>query len=514
MKHLILSVALTCAVLAAAPAHALKLMPAGTYASGVFDESAAEIVTYDMKGKRIYVVNADSGDVDVLDASDIANPKKVRTFDFSKYGKAVNSVAFHDGMIAVAVEANDKQAPGVIVVTDAMGKVLGSFRAGALPDMVTFTPDGKYILAANEGEPNDAYSVDPEGSVTIIDISSGIGSATNRLVRFTAFNPFKEHLQAQGIRISHPKASVAQDLEPEYIAVAPDSKTAFVALQENNAVAVVDIEAARVTKILALGLKHWWHGLVFDASDKDGKINLHPWPVSSAYMPDSIVAFSKDGRDYFITANEGDSREYGDYSDEIRLGKAKLDPKRFPNAAALQDKAALGRLKTIPDLSDMDGDGDFDRIVGFGGRSFTIWDDMGNKIFDSGDEFEKILAEQYPDWFNTTNDEHKFDNRSDDKGCEPEAVEVGMIDGKLYCFIGLERMGGIMIYDITVPEKASFVSYRLDRDFSGDPKAGKAGDLGPEGVTFVPAEGSHTGEPLLIVGSEVSGTTTIYTFAK
>ncbi|WP_272700792.1 choice-of-anchor I family protein [Desulfovibrio sp. Fe33] len=497
-------------MLMAASAHALELTPAGTYSSGIFNESAAEIVAFDPEGKQVYVVNAHKNVVDVLDVSDIAKPVKKTSFDFSRYGKGANSVAYHDGMIAVAVEADPKQAPGHVVVVDRMGRTLAAFRVGALPDMVTFSPNGKYILAACEGEPNDDYSNDPEGSVSVIDISAGLDKAVNHSVRFTAFNPVKEHLQAQGVRISHPGSTVAQDLEPEYIAVSPDSRLAFVTLQENNSVAVVDIAEARVTKILPLGLKDW-SGLVMDASDKDGAINLKHWPVYSAYMPDGVSAFAMDGRNYFITANEGDSREYGDYADEKRLGKADLDSKAFPDGEALKDKKALGRLKTIPDLSDTDGDGDYDRIVAFGGRSFSIWDENGGLVFDSGDMFERFLARDHAEWFNATNDENKFDDRSDDKGTEPESAEIGVIDGRTYVFVGLERMGGIMVFDITDPRKPAFVTYRLDRDFSGDPGKGTAGDLGPEGLLFVPASESPSGTPLLIVGNEVSGTTTIYT---
>ncbi|MEZ7196903.1 choice-of-anchor I family protein [Pseudodesulfovibrio karagichevae] len=497
-------------LLMAANAFALELTPAGTYASGVFNESAAEIVAYDPVGKQVYVVNAHKNVIDVLDVTDIRKPLKKAVFDFSRYGKGANSVAYHDGLIAVAVEADPKQAPGRVVVLDRTGKVLAAFQVGSLPDMVTFSPDGKYILAACEGEPNDDYSVDPEGSISVIDISGGLDGAVNHSVKFTAFNPLKERLRAQGVRISHPGSTVAQDLEPEYIAVSPDSRLAFVTLQENNSVAVVDLARAEVTRILPLGLKDW-SKLVMDASDKDKTVNLKHWPVYSAYMPDGLSAFAMGGRNYFVTANEGDSREYGDYADEKRLAKAKLDPKAFPDAAKLQDEKALGRLKTIPDLSDTDHDGDYDRIVAFGGRSFSIWDENGKLVFDSGDIFERILARDHADWFNSNNEENKFDNRSDDKGCEPESAEVGMVDGRTYVFVGLERMGGIMVFDITNPKAPAFVTYRLDRDFSGDPEKGTAGDLGPEGIHFVPAAESHTGTALLIVGNEVSGTTTIYT---
>ncbi len=512
MNRIVFFMLLCAALIAPGVADAgVRLHKAGTYSSGVFDESAAEIVAYDRDTSQVFVVNANSGHVDVLDASDITRPRKVRHFDYSQFGGTVNSVACMNGMVAVAVEAKDKQAPGVIVVTDVRGRKLGAFKAGALPDMVTFTPDGKYILAANEGEPNDAYDNDPEGSVTVIDISRGIAKARVRQADFRGFNSKLDTLREKGVRISHPGSTVAQDVEPEYIAVGPDSRIAYVALQENNALAVVDIRSAKIRDILPLGLKDWdGNGWKFDASDKDKRINLHFWPVFGAYMPDAVAAYEVDGKTYIVSANEGDSREYGDYADEIRFGKAAIDGDSCSYAKALQDEKALGRLKVIQDLSDRDGDGDFDRIVAFGGRSFSIWDEDGRLVYDSGDEFEHVLAVRYPQWFNAGNDKNKFDNRSDDKGCEPEAVAVGVIDGRAYAFIGLERMGGIMVYDVTDPKNPEFVEYRLDRDFSGDPEKGTAGDLGPEGFKFVPASESHTGTNLLIVGSEVSGTTTIY----
>ncbi|WFS63517.1 choice-of-anchor I family protein [Pseudodesulfovibrio thermohalotolerans] len=505
-----LLLALLVLLLAAVPAAALELTPAGRYASGVFDESAAEIVVYDPEVGQAYVVNGHMNVVDVLDVSDIRNPVKKTSFDFSAYGTALNSVACRDGMIAVAVEAAPKQAPGHVVVADRTGNVLAAFRVGAQPDMVTFSPDGKYILAACEGGPDDACSVDPEGSISIIDISPGLDKAVNRSAGFAAFNPLRKHLKARGVRLSHPGSTVAQDLEPEYIAVSPDSRLAFVTLQENNSVAVVDIPKATVVEILGLGLKDW-SGLVMDASDKDKAVNLRQWPVYSAYMPDGIAAYAVNGRNYFVTANEGDSREYDEYADEKRLSKVELDPRAFPEGGKLQDNKALGRLKTITDLSDTDGDGDYDRIVAFGGRSFSIWDENGSLVFDSGDRFERILARFHAYGFNADSDKNKFDKRSDDKGCEPEGAEIGVVDGRTYVFIGLERMGGVMVFDITDPQNPFFETYRLDRDFSGDPKEGTAGDLGPEGVHFVPAAESGTGDALLFVGNETSGTTTIYT---
>ncbi len=511
MRHLLLTVVLGLILMPAQALAGTTLELAGTYASGLFDESAAEIVAFDPETKRAFVVNAHEGSVDVIDLADIANPALVTTIAFMDYGDGVNSVSFCNGMLAVAVQGASKQDNGRVVVCDADGNALADFEAGALPDMVAFTPDGNYILCANEGEPNGEYSIDPEGSVTIIDISGGLDAATVAVADFTAFNGQEAVLNEQGVRISHPGSSAAQDIEPEYIAVAPDSKTAFVALQENNAIAVVDVASATVTNIFSLGLKDWAGlGLTLDASNKDDAINMQSWPVLGCYMPDAIAAYEAGGTVYVVTANEGDSREYDTYVDEERVKDAVLDPEAFPNAAELQDEAALGRIKFITDLSDTDGDGDLDRIVGFGGRSFSIYSADGEQVFDSGDDFETIIAERYPEFFNTTDDESAFDDRSDDKGPEPEGVALGVVGGKTYAFIGLERMGGVMIYDITDPSAPVFQDYVLNRNFAADPATPEAGDLAPEGMYFVSADQSPSGTPLLITGCEMSGTTTVY----
>ena len=466
-------------------------------------------MTYDPKTRRAFVVNAHAGAIDVLDLTDPKNIKKINSISVKPYGKSVNSAAFKNGLLAAAVEADPKQDPGLVVFFDAEGAYINRVRVGPQPDMVCFTPDGRYVLTANEGEPDHGYRNDPEGSVTIIDLSAGPAKARSGTADFKAFD--KETLVKKGVRVSHPRATAAMDLEPEYIAVSPDGRTAYVILQENNALAVVDIPGARVVDLLPLGLKNWKdRGLSLDASDKDKKINLKPWPVFGCYMPDAAAAMTVGGHTYILTANEGDSREYDNYEDEIRLNKAELDPGVFPAGRDLQNKKKLGRLKIIKDLSDTDNDQKVDRIVAFGGRSFSIWDEEGNQVFDSGDDFEKILAEKAPEMFNAANDKNKFDDRSDDKGPEPEGVVIGAIGEKQYAFIGLERVGGIMVYDVTDPLRPKFIDYANNRIWTGDPEKGTAGDLAPEGLCFVPARDSPNGKDLLIVANEVSGTTTVY----
>jgi Ca2+-binding RTX toxin-like protein len=231
------------------------------------------------------------------------------------------------------------------------------------------------------------------------------------------------------------------------------------------------------------------------------------------YQPDAIATFAVNGETYIVTANEGDARDYDTFSEEVRVADLTLDPDAFPNADELQAEAALGRLTVTNTLGDPDGDGDFDQLFSFGARSFSIWDSAGNLVFDSGDDFERITAELLPDNFNSDNDENdSFDSRSDAKGPEPEGVVTGVVDGRTYAFIGLERIGGIMVYDVTDPVSPSFVQYINTRDFEGNAEAGTAGDLGPEGLVFIAAEDSPTGRPLLAVANEVSGSTTLYDF--
>jgi len=326
-------------------------------------------------------------------------------------------------------------------------------------------------------------------------------------------------------------STVAEDLEAEYLAISADSQTAYVSLQENNAIAVVDLANARVSKIFALGFKdHRLPGNELDVSDKDNQINIANWPVFGMFQPDSIATYQVNGIDYIVTANEGDSRaDWGiaqtggalDFAgdplnlnmEEFRVKDLPLDPTAFADAASLQVKAQLGRLKVSAQMGDTDGDGDFDQLYVYGGRSFSIWNAAtGERVFDSGSQMELLTANKYGTNFNNDNDENDADGRSDAKGPEPEGLTIGTINGHTYAFIGLERMGGIFIYDISNPYAPSYVQYLNDRDLTKDPAVdgAAAGDLGPEGFTFVAAQQSPNGKPLVIVGNEVSGTTSIY----
>lgn len=481
----------------------------GEYRTGIFDDGATEIAAFDAGSKQLFVTNGADKTIDILDLSNPAAPVKVKSIDLSSVGKSANSVAVYKGLVAAAVENPNKQEEGLVAFFSPDGTYLGFVGVGALPDMVTFSPDGTKVVVANEGEPNDDYTVDPEGSITVIDIRNGIGEATSETATFSSFTA--DELDPS-VRIFGPNASVAQDLEPEYITVSADSSFAWVVLQENNAVAVVDLNTAKVTAVVGLGFKD--HALdinAFDASNKDKAIRMQAWPVKGMYQPDAIEAFTVKGTTYLVTANEGDARDYDGFSEETRMGKLKLDPEAFPAAEYLLDPANLGRLKTTTTLGDTDGDGDFDELYAYGARSFSIWTEAGEMVYDSANIIETKLAELDPANFNSTNDENdSFDNRSDDKGPEPEGLTVGDVNGVPVLFLGLERIGGVMAFDLSNPEAPEFIEYVNTRDFSGDPEKDTAGDLAPEGLVFIPADESPSGKALLVVSYEVSGSIAVF----
>lgn len=495
------------------------LRPLGTYATGRFDEGAAEIVDYDPATNRAFFVNAEAAQVQALDLSNPTAPTLAFSIDLAS--GSPNSVAVSNGIVAVAVEAETVTDAGEVRFYSTDGAFLRAVTVGALPDALAFSADGRYVVVANEGEPADG--VDPEGTVSIIDLGAtpDVASATVTSVGFTDFNEGgsrRDELDFS-VLLDPASPSVAQDFEPEYVAIY--GTTAYVTLQEANAIAVIDITDGTVDGVYGLQFKRFSYSgsageAGIDPSDQDGGVNIDTVRVLGAFQPDALAAFEHDGTVYLITANEGDARD----SDDARVADLTLDPEAFPDAAELQRDENLGRLHVRPSAGDTDGDGDQDRLVAFGGRSFTIYrvSDTGlTAVDESYDEFEQITAERYPDHFNADNDSNdSFDSRSDDKGPEPEAVTVAMIDGRRYAFIGLERIGGVMVYDITTPGASTYVTYFNNRDFSVDVQLSDgspnpaAGDLGPESIRFVSAEESATGDPFLLVANEVSGTVTAF----
>jgi len=488
-------------------------------------EGGAEIVAYDKTSRRVYITNGAEKAIDIVDLSGLSNSKKIQLVkriqisDLNLEGftpKDVTSVAVQSrgNYIAIAVSADPETEKGRVVLLDKDGNFVKSFEVGHLPDMLTFTSDGKKILVANEGEPSDDYKIDPPGSVSIIDIE-------NNSVTDVGFSDLDGKIDSEVRIFGGKKPTAEKDLEPEYIAVSNDGKKAYVVLQENNALAELDIENAEIVYVYSFGFKD--HSIAdneLDASNKDDAINIRNWPVLGMYQPDGIDIVTIDGKTYILTANEGDARDYDGFSEEKRIGKIKdnisLNADNYQGytqeqidqlvSEGLFDDENLGRLKITTELG-KNSDGKYESLYSYGARSFSIWSVEGEElkqVFDSGSDFEEITAGAIPDYFNHNKNEK--DARSDDKGPEPEDVVVGTVGDKKYAFVGLERMGGIMVYDITEPQNASFEVYFTSHNFDN----AADGDWSPEGLKFVPADESPTGKALLLAAHEMSGTVAVY----
>lgn len=511
--------------------------------AATFDKGASEIASYDAATKRLFVVNGLDNVIDVLS---LANPAAPVEVDEIALEGSPNSVDTRNGIVAVvsgAVAAGGGDVewePGVLELFDTGGNKLKEIGVGATPDMVTFTPNGDWLLIANEAQPEgyDAGQVDPKGSVTVVDMRNGAAAATARDAGFESFDADKAALVASGVRIFGPGASVSQDLEPEYIAISHDSKTAWVTLQENNALAEVDVKSAKVTRITPLGTKdHSVAGNGLDVRDNSPAVSIVTRPVFGLYQPDSIAALHVKGKTYLFTANEGDVREYdgitstGDEKARVKdLPAASFDSTVFGDAGAvalLKTDGQLGRLNVSsvagPAGGDLNGDGTREVLYSFGARSLSVWNADG-LVWDSGDQLEQVTADLDPSTavppgalddandvlFNASHTNNTRDNRSDDKGPEPEGIALGKVSGRWYAFVGLERVSGIAVYDVTDPATPEFVQYVDNRDFRATVTTAAAGDLGPEGLEFIAAEDSPNGKPLLVVSNEISGTLTVW----
>ena len=492
-------------------APAFHLCRLGTHAAGAFDRSASEIAAFHAPTRRLWVVNGAAG-IDVLDIADPASPRKVATHAM----RAPTSVAILGDLVAVAVPSTDA-SPGMVRFLDLDGRTIADVPVGHGPDMCVFTPDGSALVVANEGEP--VGEADPEGSVSIIDLRAGPARATVRSADFRAFEPDRARLLAEGAHLPVPGAGIAQQSEPEYVAISADGTRATVSLQESNALAVIDLQEAKVLSMHGLGLKDFAaSGL--DASDADRAIDIRPWPVLGLRQPDTVVTWEAGGTTWLATSNEGEARETKAFDEVVRVQDLPLDPAAFPAQAgdpragrdSIAEPGNLGRLQVSRPASDRDGDGKAERLVAFGGRGITVWkvvDGRPAMAWDSGDFVERTVAGRMPEAHNGDGKKRgSKDARSTSKGPEVEGLALGMVGDRRLLFAGLERAGGIMAWDVTEPTAPAFLDYVNAWDPTAPPAS--AGDIAPEGLLFVPAGSSPSGRPLVVACNELSGTTTIW----
>jgi hypothetical protein len=514
----------------------LKITEIAAIASGD-GEGSSEIATYHAGSKRIFATNGVKNTIDIFDISDVANPKKVGAVALSPYGNDVTSVAAGKDVVVAVVNVSDKfSATGVptttngkIVVFDTDGKVLSSPDVlGVLPDSVTFAPNGTTALVAIEAQPVCAKddpataakeetdytkASDPVGGVTVVDLTN----PASPVLRFAGFNQFSvADMRAKGIAVSSVVNNVAKDFEPEFV-TAVDNNYAYVTIQEANAIGRLNIKSATfesVTRAFESNLSI----VSRDTSDRDAGAGPRTYKnVVGASQPDAIAGFTIGSGQYFVTANEGDAREYTCLNDDLRASALKVDARRFPDWKALSGSAALGRAKVNPTIGDKDGDGDIDTIHLRGSNSMTMYRN-GLVIWDSANLLDQIQTQAFG--VANINGSHSLSSdkstmnyvgqdRSDDKGSEPEGVAVGMVGDRRIAILGLERMTALAIFDITVPGNPIFQEWLQLLPTKATP-AKEVKHFSPEGIVFVPADKSPSGKALIITSYELSGSLSIH----
>lgn len=532
--------------------------------SGV-GNAGSEISAFDPASKRLFVTNGATNKIDIFNIANPASPTFIKSVDLGALGvTGIQSVASKDGLVAAAAAVGgNNQAPGKVFVMNSDGvidpRAATGIVVGSLPDSVHFSPNGRFVLSANEGEPRDycltdgalPTTTDPHGSVSIIDVSAKVLEATT--VDFSSLNARASEIRTAGGRIYGPGATVAQDMEPEYIAISADSTKAFVTLQENNSVAEIDIASKKIIRVMGLGYKDFSAmGNGFDPSDQDSGsnsgINIANWPVKGMYEPDAIATFTAgDGAHYFATANEGDAREYkcllgglpsaSAQAEDARVSAVGVDGSILSSTLATNSNLGrLGMTRFEPATYTNGGNAltaagstDFTSLYTLGARSLSIWkspagtSDIAGAVLvsDTGDVIERKIAEILPnnfnaDWNTSTGASNAKDSRSDNKGPEPEGLTIAKVFGRIVAFVGLERVGGVMAFDITNPAQPQYLTYVNSSVFSASggtnftTAGAPAGDVSPEGLLYIKASDSPTGDPLVVVAHELSGTTAIY----
>ena len=525
---------------------ALDLTQIARYSAGQYnvDGGVMEIVAYNQATEWAYAINGQSGKlaaiplagltagahVEALTGTEIDVKALVEAEDSTfQYGDMTSVAISPDSTtLAAALQAQGSNDAGRVALftceEDGTLTLEALVETGAQPDMVTFAGDG-VVLTADEGEPREGYGediADPKGSVTVVDVEA----QESTVVDFSAFDSQRDQLAEDGIVLKKGSAP-SVDLEPEYIAVSGGK--AYVTLQENNAIAVLDIESQAFEGVYSTGFED--HSTTaIDLDKKDDAYDPQTYEsLLGIRMPDGIAAFTVEGTTYLVTANEGDAREWGDEDlDTFYLSEDERDfgeeGVTSPTGAITAENSGLEGKVVFFKTEDFDGlDPEKDYV--FGGRSFTVFQASENgleEVFTSGDDFEALTAQYVPEYFNASNDNAVLDDRSGKKGPEAESVTVGTVDGKTYAFVALERTGGVMAYDVTDPEAITFVNYVNTRDFGTTVEGSEeyedgeldkwvtGGDVAPEGLLFLDAASSPNGEPLLLAACEVSGTVAVY----
>ncbi|XP_071172556.1 uncharacterized protein [Mytilus edulis] len=501
-----------------------------------YSSGAIEQTTYDPDNYIVYAVGGNI--LHVIDVKNVTSPKILHHMEIDHVD--LTDIEYCGGYIFVSMHNILFKEEGRVVVyrifsTSELMVEKYNITVGSLPDMVYPSKDCMTILVAVEAEAyqDNGKIVDPEGGVGIIKIENN--EVTYKKLDFTEFNSKWSELESKGLRFIHRanNNNFSNDVEPEYIAYNKDYSKAYICLQENNAIAVVDIASETIENILPLGYKSWGE-LMMDPSDKDGGINMRSWPIYGMYQPDTMQVIYVAEKGYLVTSNEGDSKDYSDwggFNEEERVRDVVLSENSsivkwaadHNLSTTFQNDNMLGRLK-ITNMNGRNENGTYDDLYAFGGRGFSIRKlETMELVYDSGDQFEKLQQQYIPLLFNnnagngTKTVNQTFDTRSDDKGPESESLAVAHIGNAVLLFIGNERPGSIFIYKITgdasKPEFQSIWNGVQETDNKWEElyERRMLSGIDPEDVRYIPAEHSPNKQHILTAAGTVSGTFSMFT---
>ncbi|MFZ3152327.1 choice-of-anchor I domain-containing protein [Pseudomonas sp.] len=397
-----------CALFALAPlASALELKPLALYQSGF--AAGTEIVSAQASSLRVIVSNSAEGLVDVLQLDPAKGLKRIARHNLLAAGTGeITSAIFHpsEDLFAVCIRNSDGLKNGRVELRAAAdGKLLNTVEIGIWPDSLAFSPKGDFIVVANEGE---GYVRDGEGfrsgdgSISLIDLRGGVAAATHSLITLPDLKGVEGATQAEhkrllermidGEELKVPFGTSPEHIEPEYVTFSPDGARAYVSLQENNAIAVIDVLQGKLDKVFGVGSVRHAADIVDDGQ-------YQPTAELFALREPDALAVSADGR-YLISADEGDT-----------------DPKIAKTKAGLPSG---------------------------GGRTLSVFDAISGKLLgDTGNQLDARAAQAgvYPD------------ARSPNKGSEPEGVVSFDAFGKRLAVATLERADSLALIDLDAPEQ-------------------------------------------------------------
>jgi hypothetical protein len=479
-----------------------------------FNTQAIYAHAYEPLSKRVFVLNRGANQMNILDLSDLNKVRFVRQISLTQVGARPNDVAVIGNIVAVISENNLKQANGRVAFFDTTGTFLNQLTVGPEPTALKFANGGTHLIITNQGSPSQDYFTDPPGSISVVAI---FGTNPLQLNSTNVFSINFERLDTVAydnrLRIFNNANQLPSiDIEPLQIGPVENTNLAAITLGTNNGLALIDYFNGTLDTVYGLGLKD--NGLPNQGFDGSvvGNITIQPYSkIYSLYNPVGMASLLHNGASYFLTANQGLPRRYMAYDEVDSLKNIPLNPGAFPNRNTLVRDSVLGWLEVSKELGKAQNGFIHDSAVAFGGRSFSVWNDSAQLIWDSGDDFEQTIAALNAANFNASavsNTSRK--SQSVKQGPQPNSIAIGTVNGNRYAFITLKQMGGFFIYNLNDPTNPVFEQYISDRNFLVPANDTAAGDLGPEKITFVPAGDSPTGIALLLLSNSVSGSFSVY----